>query len=174
MSCRCSSRRMAPRRPAPKPCGMPCWPLELPTSPSEWHPPCVSDHSLHSRVRTEIEDLHHRVLSQTYRAKSFRLLRSAKSSTETASDAYLAAALALCVNDVRRLKTRGGEVSTGADPQIFAAETTWREAWAFAVRGIQHRGGCEQILFGRGDPSELQRLLVETACLTDLSGVWTA
>ncbi|OCF42321.1 hypothetical protein I317_03825 [Kwoniella heveanensis CBS 569] len=93
-----------------------------------------------------------RDLGLKYRWEAVKLLRQAKSRpSELESDAFLAAAIMLCCDDV-----------LGANPH-------WREVLRLALLAVRRRGGCEKILFPEDgdaslDPSlmPLRRCLIET------------
>ncbi|WVQ97886.1 hypothetical protein IAU59_005003 [Kwoniella sp. CBS 9459] len=100
-----------------------------------------------------------RDLGLKYRWEAVKLLRQAKSTpSELESDAFLAAAIMLCCDDV-----------LGANPH-------WREVLRLALLAVRRRGGCERILFPEDgdaslDPSlmPLRRCLIETLVVNDLS-----
>ncbi|WVR04486.1 hypothetical protein IAU60_001490 [Kwoniella sp. DSM 27419] len=98
-----------------------------------------------------------RELGLKYRWEGVKLLRQAKSiPSELESDAFLAAAIVLCCDDV-----------LGANPH-------WREVLRLALLAVRRRGGCERILYPEdetisADDLQLRRCLIETLVVTDLA-----
>ncbi len=117
------------------------------------------------QLRHHVDAVDYLAVARRYRALAVRRLRGAvqHGDGEVESDTFLAAALALLLNDVSD--------SGGADQhQVFAAGTSWREVWRYALLAIRRRGGPQHILFGTGRPSALQRCLIGHAAFWDFVG----